>query len=211
MHVSKEFCFESAHVLPRHPGKCSRLHGHSWRLKVEVHGPMKSETGFVRDYYDLSEAVQPIIDRFDHQLLNCFVRYPSSENLAIHIAHELEYRLFPRNQDFQLVRLVVGISETQKTWAMWDSAVASDLAMFSQDLAAEWRAPSVEPCVNIPIELVDLKGKVGAAWESFCDLLTRQVQLQMYMDSLGKPLGETDEWRILKGLDKANVECVEKS
>jgi 6-pyruvoyltetrahydropterin/6-carboxytetrahydropterin synthase len=211
MLVSKEFCFESAHILPRHPGKCSRLHGHSWRLKVEVHGPVKSETGFVRDYYDLTEAVQPIVDRFDHQLLNCFVRYPSSENLAIHIAHELVYRLFPRNQDFRLVRLVVGISETQKTWAAWDSASASDLAMFSQDLDAEWRAPTVQACGDIPAELAVLKGEIRVAWANFRSVLTRATQLQMYVDSLGKPLGETDEWRILKGLDKANVECVEKS
>lgn len=65
--VSKTFRFEAAHVLPRHPGKCSRLHGHSWVLTVAVEGPVDEETGFVVDYADLSALVNhEIVDRLDH-------------------------------------------------------------------------------------------------------------------------------------------------
>ena len=38
MQIRKQFAFEAAHVLPYHTGKCSRLHGHSYRLEVALEG-----------------------------------------------------------------------------------------------------------------------------------------------------------------------------
>src|SRR5208283_2239899 len=61
-----------SHLLPKHPGKCSRLHGHSWILRVEVAGPVRKETGFVMDYADISAAVKPLIERLDHQHLGAW-------------------------------------------------------------------------------------------------------------------------------------------
>lgn len=99
--ISKEFRFEASHILPQHPGKCSRLHGHSWVLRVEVSGPINPLTGFVIDYTDLKDLVQlGIIDIVDHQHLGCggvilgaeedyqsavfgAKFYPSSENLVL--------------------------------------------------------------------------------------------------------------------------------
>lgn len=104
LEVVKEFRFEAAHVLPRHPGKCSRLHGHSWLMRVGVRAPVNPETGFVVDYCDLKAMVQPIIDRWDHSYLGAvpflvqddryeapekleasFYGYPSSENLVMYV------------------------------------------------------------------------------------------------------------------------------
>jgi len=41
--IYKEFCFEAAHILPKHNGKCSRLHGHSWLARVYVKGTKLSQ------------------------------------------------------------------------------------------------------------------------------------------------------------------------
>lgn len=107
--ISKNFTFEASHVLPKHPGKCSRLHGHSWGLTVSVAGPIDGETGFVSDYGILKNLVDlHIVQQFDHSHLGQGVArtmggitvqdwtpyfgptfYPSSENLVVAIARIL--------------------------------------------------------------------------------------------------------------------------
>ncbi len=104
--VSKTFTFEASHVLPRHPGKCSRIHGHSWGLKVCVEGPVDPETGFVVDYARLKGLVnEAVIDKVDHSHLGYRslvqldpVReirpstniYPTSENLLVLFAEWIQ-------------------------------------------------------------------------------------------------------------------------
>lgn len=75
MRLSKEFRFEASHILPKHPGKCSRLHGHSWVLTVSVEGPVNSTSGFVMDYADISAMVKPLIERLDHRHLGAWCVY----------------------------------------------------------------------------------------------------------------------------------------
>ncbi|MBV9103978.1 MAG: 6-carboxytetrahydropterin synthase QueD [Candidatus Eremiobacteraeota bacterium] len=86
MRVRKAFSFEAAHVLPNHPGKCSRLHGHSYRLDVAVDGPLHDSgpsAGMVIDFDAIAEIVQrEIIERVDHQSLNDVVENPTSELVA---------------------------------------------------------------------------------------------------------------------------------
>jgi queuosine biosynthesis protein QueD len=72
MILRKTFRFEASHILPKHPGKCSRLHGHSWVLHVEVEGPVNPATGFVMDYADISMWVKPIIESLDHRHLGAW-------------------------------------------------------------------------------------------------------------------------------------------
>lgn len=108
MKLTKTFRFEASHVLPKHPGKCSRLHGHSWVLHVSVEGPINKETGFVQDFAEISTIVKPLIERLDHHHLGTYGFftddrqymekwgvpglagvYPTSENLLVWIALQL--------------------------------------------------------------------------------------------------------------------------
>jgi 6-pyruvoyltetrahydropterin/6-carboxytetrahydropterin synthase len=70
--IFKEFTFEAAHRLPNVPvgHKCSRLHGHSYRVTAHVAGPVGAPTGWVRDYAELSVAMEPILHVLDHHYLN---------------------------------------------------------------------------------------------------------------------------------------------
>jgi queuosine biosynthesis protein QueD len=69
MLLGKTFRFEASHVLSKHPGKCSRIHGHSWVLHVFVEGQVDKETGFVVDFADISSWVKPLVDSLDHRHL----------------------------------------------------------------------------------------------------------------------------------------------
>lgn len=72
--VSKSWQFQAAHANPAHPGECSRVHGHTYTLRVWARGPVKAtgpERGMVVDFGRLSRAVkQHVIDVCDHRFLN---------------------------------------------------------------------------------------------------------------------------------------------
>jgi 6-pyruvoyltetrahydropterin/6-carboxytetrahydropterin synthase len=95
--IRKQFAFEAAHVLPHHQGKCSRLHGHSYRLDVSVSGPLQSEgpaTGMVVDFDELARIVRAsVIDALDHRHLNDTIENPTSENIAVWIWRRLAPQL----------------------------------------------------------------------------------------------------------------------
>ena len=86
MEIFKEFTFEAAHRLPNVPAghKCSRLHGHSYRVELHVRGPIGERSGWIMDFADLTEAFNPLRAQLDHYYLNEVegLENPTSENLA---------------------------------------------------------------------------------------------------------------------------------
>ncbi len=97
MQIRKLFRFEAAHVLPHHPGKCSRLHGHSYRFEVAVEGPLQTTgpaQGMVVDFDDIAAVVRPhVVERLDHSSLNDVLPNPTAEHIALWIWDELAPRL----------------------------------------------------------------------------------------------------------------------
>jgi 6-pyruvoyltetrahydropterin/6-carboxytetrahydropterin synthase len=88
--VTRCFEFEAAHRLPWHAGKCSRAHGHSYRLEVTVEGRV-GEQGVVIDFADLSAAVhRDVIERLDHRDLNELMPNPTAELIAQDIWERLD-------------------------------------------------------------------------------------------------------------------------
>lgn len=89
MEVFKEFTFDSAHFLPHVPEghKCKRLHGHTYKVKIVVEGPLDPLIGWVMDFAEIKRIFMPIKDRLDHRNLNEIegLENPTAENLAIWI------------------------------------------------------------------------------------------------------------------------------
>lgn len=87
LELHKTFTFEAAHFLPRVPEghKCARVHGHSFRIVVNVTGPVDPDMGWVVDYGDIERAWAPLYARLDHRLLNEVegLENPTSESLAL--------------------------------------------------------------------------------------------------------------------------------
>lgn len=80
--VFKEFTFSAAHhlMIPGH--KCSNLHGHNYRVRIECSG-QTNEHGMIIDFNEIKRRVQPIIDKLDHSLINdIIVSNTTSENIA---------------------------------------------------------------------------------------------------------------------------------
>lgn len=89
MLVTKEFSFDAAHFLPNYYGKCERMHGHTYRLRVTVDGKV-GENGLVIDFVILKKIVkEKVLDKLDHQLINDVIEVSSCENTAIWIWNQL--------------------------------------------------------------------------------------------------------------------------
>jgi 6-pyruvoyltetrahydropterin/6-carboxytetrahydropterin synthase len=78
--------FEAAHCLADYPGKCSRLHGHNWRVEVTVSGPELDELGMLMDFKVLKQEVTNVVATLDHYYLNELAPFqtvnPTAENIA---------------------------------------------------------------------------------------------------------------------------------
>ncbi len=92
--LRKQFTFESAHRLPNVPEghKCSRLHGHSFRITVEVSGEIDESMGWLIDYGEISKAFEPLHAELDHRYLNEIegLENPTSEVLSRWIWNRLK-------------------------------------------------------------------------------------------------------------------------
>lgn len=86
MEIFKEFTIEAAHRLPNVPEghKCSRLHGHSFKIEIYVSGEIGADSGWVMDFADIKHAFQPLYEQLDHHYMNEIegLENPTSENLA---------------------------------------------------------------------------------------------------------------------------------
>jgi 6-pyruvoyltetrahydropterin/6-carboxytetrahydropterin synthase len=91
--VVRRYRFEAAHTLPWHPGKCSRVHGHSYVLELEVSGPL-DERGVVMDFAEVDAVVEEHVldgpDGCDHANLNERLDNPTAERVAILIGERLD-------------------------------------------------------------------------------------------------------------------------
>jgi 6-pyruvoyltetrahydropterin/6-carboxytetrahydropterin synthase len=89
MKIVQAFTFEAAHRLPRVPQthRCSKVHGHSYRVELELEGEVDKESGLVVDFFDVESTFQPLLEQLDHQLLNDVegLDNPTSENIAMWI------------------------------------------------------------------------------------------------------------------------------
>ena len=130
--IAKEFHWEMGHRLPFHAGGCQNIHGHSYRMRVEIEGSLDAN-GMVLDYFDLKEIVEPIVARIDHsflcdnqdaEMLAFFERTPlkhvvvpfrtTAENIAAWMLEEIAASLASYAN---LNRLAIRLQETERVYA----------------------------------------------------------------------------------------------
>ena len=91
--------FAAAHRLREFGGKCEGLHGHNWKVEVEVTAAETGPTGVVIDFSRLKEELNGVLEELDHKDLSCHEHFsrvnPSSEELARYIYGKLKGRVSP--------------------------------------------------------------------------------------------------------------------
>lgn len=105
--------FSSAHYLNNYEGDCARLHGHNWKVLVEVYADKLDSIGMGMDFKDLNDIAWKVIGKFDHQVINKVEPFnkinPTAENLARFFYDEIKKRL-PANINLGKI----GLWETDK-------------------------------------------------------------------------------------------------
>lgn len=59
--------FSACHFIPRHE-KCSRLHGHSYIVRLRLEGDIGTD-GMIMDFVILKKALRGLVEEFDHRTL----------------------------------------------------------------------------------------------------------------------------------------------
>lgn len=86
MRIFIEDSFDAAHWLPNVPPdhKCHNLHGHTYRIRMEIGGEVDAEMGWVIDYAEVKMAWDSVKVQLDHHCLNAIdgLRNSTCENLV---------------------------------------------------------------------------------------------------------------------------------
>lgn len=99
----------ASHIIEGHPGKCSRLHGHNWKIDVEVTTTRLDALGMGMDFSDLKAETKAVTEPLDHRHLNDLPGFaginPTAENVAAYVYHEVGERL--GKLGFQVARVTI--------------------------------------------------------------------------------------------------------
>jgi len=84
--LTVEDSFAAAHQLNGYMGKCENLHGHNWKIELEVAGHVLNDIGLLIDFHDLKDILKSVLADLDHVNLNETELFstinPSSENIV---------------------------------------------------------------------------------------------------------------------------------
>ena len=101
--------FASAHTLRDYPGACNRMHGHNWKVEVEVSGTELDKMGMLVDFKMIKKATKEITERLDHYYINDIAPFteinPTAEHLAKYFFEELQKLITAPNTKINQVTL----------------------------------------------------------------------------------------------------------
>lgn len=65
----ENFTFDASHYTKGISEKCLNIHGHTFRVNVEIEGNIDPSTGMIIDFGIIKKVVKEILDDFDHKLI----------------------------------------------------------------------------------------------------------------------------------------------
>ena len=110
--------FSSAHQLRGYKGKCENIHGHNWRVILNVQGEVLNEIGLLIDFNDLKGILKKITGSLDHKNLNDIEPFttlnPSSENIAEFIAAKAQEEIAKVDGSLNVESVTIWESHTSR-------------------------------------------------------------------------------------------------
>ena len=105
--------FDAAHKINGYEGKCSSLHGHTYKAEAFLLAKDTDAIGISVDLRTLKEKLQSVTEQLDHSYLNDNkeIGNPTTENLTCYIFRKLKADL-PNGVTLEKVR----VWETPKSW-----------------------------------------------------------------------------------------------
>ena len=96
-------------MLNGHEGACKRMHGHNWKVEVEVCGNKLDNIGMVIDFKEIRNMTKGVVDQLDHRFLNDLDPFkkinPTAENIAQYIYKELSEVMNDKQIEVKSIKL----------------------------------------------------------------------------------------------------------
>ncbi|MGA2191896.1 MAG: 6-carboxytetrahydropterin synthase QueD [Nitrospirota bacterium] len=106
--------FAAAHQLRNYNGRCERLHGHNWKVKVYIMSDVLNDIGLAMDFKALKDDTNEVISVLEHSFVNEVAPFteinPSSENIAKWIYETLAKKI--NTESIQVSMVTVWESDT---------------------------------------------------------------------------------------------------
>ena len=116
--LAVETTIAAGHQLREYCGKCERIHGHNWKIRLEVTARELDSIGLAVDFGVLKTVLNEVAGCYDHVMLNELPDFaeinPTSENLARIIFEQCRVKL----RD-------VAAGVTVKSVTVWESSGSS--------------------------------------------------------------------------------------
>ena len=114
--------FSAAHYLSHYHGKCEKLHGHNYRVRLFARGEELDEGGMLVDFSILKKALKKALALLDHSNLNdheIFQNDPSAERIARYVYNETRKQLQELGIDNKLL-WAVEVFENPRSMARYE-------------------------------------------------------------------------------------------
>lgn len=155
--VAKEYLgFSSAHFITMAGHQCESLHGHNYRVGVELIGSLDPECAFVVDFGIVKQIVKPLVERIDHKVL-----LPSlSDKLEYRTEGELLVVIYRGSHRFSFpsgdVAMVPVANTTAELLAEY----------FAREIGSALTAAGVQVVEELRIEVEESVGQSASYWLS---------------------------------------------
>ena len=99
--ITVEGEFSAAHNLRNYKGKCEKLHGHNYKVRLTVEGSTLDKSGMLVDFMVVKNILKKVLSKFDHGYLNDIPPFdpakggvnPTAENIAGWIYNEVKIKI----------------------------------------------------------------------------------------------------------------------
>jgi 6-pyruvoyltetrahydropterin/6-carboxytetrahydropterin synthase len=95
--LTVEVGFAAAHQLRGYQGNCENIHGHNWRVQINLIADRLNEIDIAMDFREVKKIAREVIAPLDHSFLNDVFPFteknPSSENISKWIFDSLKKKM----------------------------------------------------------------------------------------------------------------------
>jgi len=128
--------FSACHFIPRHE-KCSRLHGHSYIVRLRLEGDIGAE-GMIMDFVILKKKLKEMIDEVDHKTL-----LPTKSDLVHITATDESVEAICDGKRYVFPRMDVTLLDIPTTTAEEMSKMMAERMVKELDLPSNVRSLSI--------------------------------------------------------------------
>ncbi len=106
--VTKEVELHSAHHLEGYDGKCSLVHGHTYRVQVTVRGQIDLKSKMVVDFSELKHIMEEfIVQPFDHHDLNAAGKVLKEQYAGVDSNISILCDMFSKTPTAELMAIII--------------------------------------------------------------------------------------------------------